>query len=143
MVCACCPHFWSMALFAGPAGSGSSRYISRAVDETIRHVIAEIEKKRRSIGEIKGNLPGRFTAWVGLDNNAFNWKTQQFQAASKWNVGGRLANSAKLNSMIGDAKSDALKSIFSAGLSRAGLPSPAVEPTAKMLAGIILGDGKA
>lgn len=133
----------TLALFAGPPGSRGSRHISRAIDETIRNVISEIEKKRGSLGEIQGKLPGRFSAWVGLDNNAFNWKTQKFQAASKWNVGGRLANYASLNSMVRDSKSDALNSIFSAGLSRAGLPGPAVEPTAKMLAGIIMGDAKA
>jgi len=132
-----------LSLLAGPPGQTSTRHLTRAVDETLRNVVAEIENKIQLITEIEGQFPGRFKAWLGLDNNAFNWKTQQFETESKWNVGGRLANWGSINSKLKSAKSSALSGIFATGLTHAGLPSPAVQPTADMLAGIILGDAKA
>lgn len=130
-------------LLAGPAGSPGSSHLTRAVDGTLRNVAAEIEKKKSLITEIEAQLPGRFKAWLGLDNNAFNWKTQKFETESKWNVGGKLANWATINSKVKNAKSTALSGIFTVGLNHAGLPSPAVQPTADMLAAIILGEASA
>jgi hypothetical protein len=130
-------------LLAGAQDSPSTRHLSRAVEGTLNNLAAEIEQKMLLIKEIEGKLPNRFEAWVGLDNNAFNWRTQKFQTETKWNLGGKVANWASINSKVKNAKSSALSGVFAAGLTRAGLPSPAVQPTADMLAAVVLGGANA
>ena len=130
-------------LLGGAPDSPSTRHLSRAVDATLKNVAAEIEQKMLLIKEIEGKLPNRFEAWVGLDNNAFNWRTQKFETETKWNLGGKVANWASINSKVQNAKSSALSGVFAAGLTRAGLPSQAVQPTADMLAAVVLGGANA
>lgn len=125
-------------LLAGAPDSPGTRHLSRAVDATLKNVAAEIEQKMVLLREIEGKLPSRFEAWVGLDNNAFNWRTQKFETETKWNLGGKVANWASINAKVKNAKSSALSGVFAAGLTRAGLPSPAVQPTADMLAAVVL-----
>ena len=132
-----------LVFLAGPQGSQSTHYLTRAVDETLRNLAADIGKKTKPITDFHKSWFKGAKLYAALKDNAFNWKTGQFQAPPGLNVGSRLVNRLKLNPMLKGAKSDALNGIFSTALTHAGLPSAAVQPTANMLAGIILGDAKA
>ena len=84
----------------------------------------------------------RVGVWAGLKGNTFNWKKQEFQEAGTFNLIARFANWWKLNPKVSKAKQDVgsvlLASLFNSALSTVGLPGPAVEPTANMLAALAM-----
>ena len=117
--------------------------LSRLVESMLRKMAKMIEdetRKLRKYAESKSTV--RVGVWAGLKGNTFNWKKQQFQEAGTFNLVARFANWWKLNPMVSKAKQDVgsyfLASLFSSALSTVGLPGPAVDPTANMLAALAM-----
>ncbi len=131
-------------LAAGEVSVGSGE-LTRLAESLLRKLAALIQQKSRPLAKAANNPTKlRLGVWAALKNNAFNWKTQQFQGS-----GGvaKFVNWYKLNPAVSKAKSDiesvVLGGLFAAALSRVGLPAPALQPTANLLASMAMDEGKA
>lgn len=120
--------------------------ITHLIDTMLRTLATTIQKKSQTIVDYdKSRTKTKFYLYVALKDNSFNWKTGKFQAVGI-SPASRFANWYKLNPMVSAAKSglhEVVAGTFATALTRAGVPSPAVMPTANMLASIIMEGDKA
>ena len=137
----------SVMQLVGLLAAAAPLQVTHLLDSLLRGMATTVQKKTRKIVDAdKSPRATRVALYMALKDNAFNWKTGKFQAPSGLNLGSRLVNWAKLNPMVGTAKSgvhDILSGTLASAMIRAGIPSLAAQPTASMLASMVVEGAKA